>query len=1758
MAWGRIKIKNGKVEKSMRKKIVISIIIVLMLASMTPITSSINIGVNKEQIKNKSYDEDFKIEYDQNGDEIEIRLEIFDYLREEKIIDDESYFSIKIGDESQILKKGYPDLPNICRSFIIPNDKKMGVRIIDSNYITVENIDISPSKGNILRKNNPSDIPFEFADIYNEDTWYPKDIVDLREPYILREYRGQTVCFQPFQYNPVRKTLRIYTMIKIDLIPIGSAEINVLKNNFDDRYNSNSYNRIYNNHFFNFDDFSYTPVSEEGNMLVICYDDFYEEMQSFVNWKNMKGIPTEIVNVSDAGGTSTGIKNYIVNYYNSYGLTFILLVGDIAQVPTINAGGSASDPSYGYISGSDSYPEVFVGRFSAQNLNQLDTIVNRSINYEKNPDVNSDWYHKGLGIGSNEGGPGTGKGDDNEADWQHMRNIRTDLMGFTYTIVDELYDGSHGGEDEDGSPNENDVSVSVNDGRSIINYCGHGSAYGWSTTGFGNSDVEDLVNANMLPFIISVACNNGQFDDYSECFCEAWQRATYNGEPTGAIVITGSSMGMAWDPPMDAQDEMNDLLTEQYTDNIMHTVGGIHVNGCMHMNDEYGSSGYSETDAWHIFGDPSLMHWTDTPVDMTVTHPSIVNSGSTSYELNVLDTGGALCAMSNNGVLLGFSYTDENGDCIINFDEPLSDFETVNLVVTSFNKNPYIITLDVLPPVRQPSEFEPMEGVLIRYPFGISYSLISEMSEDVEVVTIVASESEKNTVENLYETNGVNTDHTSYLIAPSDSIWTRDYGPWYVFNQTNNDMEIIDFDYNRPRPNDDNIPYMFSLNQSLNYTYMDIVHTGGNYMTDGHGTSVSTELVWDENPGMTHDEIDQMMSQYLGIDTYHVRPDVNNEYIRHIDCWAKYLSPDTIMIREVPTSHSQYDEIEQAVDYFETSISYYNQPYNVVRVYTPNDEPYTNSLILNDKVLVPITGGQWDDEAITSYENAMPGYEVIGFTAKSGYPWESTDALHCRTKGIPDRNMLYIDHIPSSYKLPSDDGFYIEANVKAYSDTDISIGFPKVFWCNSTSIWNSFTMSYVEDDIYGGYIPNHPCGETIEYYIQAIDETGRSENNPYIGQYDPHSFIVTLIPDIWVSPELFNFIDSADKILYDSFLIGNDEYAGEQLNYSISCTDYDGHSWLSVDITYGELLPDNYNEIQVLVDTSELTVGNYYEEIIINSNDPDEPIIIIPVYLTIVYADDVGTSSINSPQGTISHGQYSINATLENYGSKTQNGLIANCTIMEGIFGTFLYEDFTADFPPEGWTQEEEGEWTKYFGNNAGGTSPEARLYWNDINADYACLDSKPVNTIGASSLKLGFNHSIDHYSNSFNCRVFSRADSYDSWTDVTPWENPVTNDMGPLEEKIDITNDIGSNTQLRFEFQGNDYYLNNWYLDDVHIYAPMDRGPGDIIYTTENIVDIDPLSSKYIEFTPEWDVDINGFYAIKVSTKLSGDQDLSNDICIDTVEIFEDINPPDISNINDYPDPQIMDKYVNITVTAADETEVDTVRVDITGPAGFIGVNESMIHGEQDNFYYNQNYSIVGNYSYYIWAADTLGHSVKSSIFTFTIVDDSYLSLEIPMHPGWNLMTVPIQNGWYASHLAYNISSSNSISRWDPALQTYDTYIVGGPPSFDFEIQDGYGYFIDVDESSILTMIGLDITDVEVSLKTGWNLIGWYKESSTTASSIAENITGCTSISCWDPALQTYDTYIVGGPPSFDFEVTCGMGMFVDVSTDSIWHGEG
>ena len=76
---------------------------------------------------------------------------------------------------------------------------------------------IVPSKGNLKRNINPSTVPYEWAEFYQHDEWFPLEIINISDPYILREFRGVTVRFNPFQYNPERGELKIIKRVVVEI-----------------------------------------------------------------------------------------------------------------------------------------------------------------------------------------------------------------------------------------------------------------------------------------------------------------------------------------------------------------------------------------------------------------------------------------------------------------------------------------------------------------------------------------------------------------------------------------------------------------------------------------------------------------------------------------------------------------------------------------------------------------------------------------------------------------------------------------------------------------------------------------------------------------------------------------------------------------------------------------------------------------------------------------------------------------------------------------------------------------------------------------------------------------------------------------------------------------------------------------------------------------------------------------------------------------------------------------------------------------------------------------------------------------------------------------------------------------------------------------------------------------------------------------------------------------------------------------------------
>lgn len=600
--------------------------------------------------------------------------------------------TVSIDNGTPLLIEGAPDLQKLTTSLIIPDQAKMEVTIVSSNYYDLTGIDIAPSKGNLKRNIDPSTVAYTYGTMYGQNSFYPAAIANLNSPYIVRDYRAQTISVCPFQYNPITKVLRIYTDIVVSVsTQTATGGENAFERIHPEGVIDAEFEAIYKRQFINYPSdnrgMMYTPVSENGSMLVICFDSFAPDMQSFVTWKNKKGIATEMVLKSVAGTTAAAIKSYITTYYSTHPtLKYVLLVGDAAQIPAPVTSYGDSDNSYGYLSGSDSYPELFVGRFSASTNTHVQIMVNRTLTYEQSPQAGATWYKKGITIASDQG-----PGDDGEMDFEHQRGLRSQLLAFTYNNITENFDGSQGGLDPAGNPSASSIGTQVDGGVGIITYTGHGSDFAFSTSGYSTTNITTLSNTTAHPFIWSVACVNGNFVTNATCFAEGWLRAGTPAAPEGALATLMSTINQSWNPPMEGQDAMVNILVESASGNIKRTFGGLSMNGCMQMNDAYGTQGDEMTDTWNLFGDPSVMVYTNTPTPMVTTHVSAVAVGTTSIVVSN-NTADALICLSRAGVILGTGVSNGTSATIT---IPSATVGVIDVTATAFNKMPYTGVINV-------------------------------------------------------------------------------------------------------------------------------------------------------------------------------------------------------------------------------------------------------------------------------------------------------------------------------------------------------------------------------------------------------------------------------------------------------------------------------------------------------------------------------------------------------------------------------------------------------------------------------------------------------------------------------------------------------------------------------------------------------------------------------------------------------------------------------------------------------------------------------------------------------------------------------------------------------------------------------------------------------------------------------------------------------------------------------------------------------
>jgi agmatine/peptidylarginine deiminase len=427
-------------------------------------------------------------------------------------------------------------------------------------------------------------------------------------------------------------------------------------------------------------------------------------------------------------------------------------------------------------------------------------------------------------------------------------------------------------------------------------------------------------------------------------------------------------------------------------------------------------------------------------------------------------------------------------------------------------------------PVRHMAEWEELQALAITWRAfpGILTEIAYHAAQEVKVTIFCNTETVKGNAENSLLNAGVNMDNIEFVIAPNNSIWIRDYGPNCVYKNGVEELNFVDWVYNRPRPEDDIIPlnaadhFGVPLYTTTESPYR-LVNTGGNFMSDGQGNAFSSTLILEENePGNPYNagphtaaEIDGIMKDFMGIERYTKMETLPYDGIHHIDMHMRLLDEETLMVGQYPEGVADGPQIEANLQYvLDNFMSCYGTPYKVVRIVQPPDgnglypnfngeyRTYTNSVLVNKTILVPTYEEKYDTTALRIYKEQFPGYKVVGIDCNDIIPLSG--ALHCITKEIGATDPLWITHQRHPNVEENDlftaSGYTITADLKHKSGI---AGAMVYYTVDTTASYQPLQMLPTGNpDEWTVNIPHQPDNSIVYYYISGTSNSQKTGIRP--------------------------------------------------------------------------------------------------------------------------------------------------------------------------------------------------------------------------------------------------------------------------------------------------------------------------------------------------------------------------------------------------------------------------------------------------------------------------------------------------------------------------------------------------------------------------------------------------------------------------------------------------------------------------------------
>jgi len=584
---------------------------------------------------------------------------------------------------------GKPQLPVILKTFVIPIDKQFKKIVINNeNYINISGqFDMYPSQPETIMGEETEFVEQDVS-VYGSNNPYPQEKVQIIDSGYMMDYHLITIRICPFEYIPKLKTLKLITSINYTVVFEDNSE-NIEVSYFQSETRSKSIKKFISSFIDNPGEINSinggaqvlvqenatlqalnirSLPSQSGDIpeyVIITNDELFPIFEELANWKTKKGIPTAMITVDEISANYNGcdlqekIRNYIkeVHLYWGAGL-YILLGGDTNIIPermikSIHQVPLPSDTYYSTVDGNwnadgdnvfgeggdyaDMYADFFLGRASVENIAEAGIFVNKVITYEKmnSPTINPEYVKNVLLCG-----PTYASSADSDIFYPYGQQCQEAAYSQLPTHILspqhywKMYDDYNGHYVFDEMLNRENFLSAIEDGGNsglgrfhIVSHYDHGSIFSIGTSSIiqgdvvNRTDIDALNNASphqSYNILFNHSCSPGRF--ILDCFGEHWIN---NPNGLGVAYIGNSESAGA----EGYSSKFRKFFEYIYDVNIN--------NGISNLDKAIIYSRQAEV-RLHLFGDPEMPVWTNTPQHLIVSvSPAVITNGMNQITVTV-------------------------------------------------------------------------------------------------------------------------------------------------------------------------------------------------------------------------------------------------------------------------------------------------------------------------------------------------------------------------------------------------------------------------------------------------------------------------------------------------------------------------------------------------------------------------------------------------------------------------------------------------------------------------------------------------------------------------------------------------------------------------------------------------------------------------------------------------------------------------------------------------------------------------------------------------------------------------------------------------------------------------------------------------------------------------------------------------------------------------------------------------------------------